>query len=230
MSIKETVTQTAARLFDGKSQPDKIKAAIAQVQARKKEADARLQQIQGAPFPGTERNRIILEGAPADLVALDEELTLLEAETTQLDAMETQLHAEHERALVRGYPPAARKAAKALPAALDDLEAAEAALEAAKRAVADKLGEIALAAKYCRDEGPFIDADLLDRAWVAYLKKYPVASGTDSRMNARLRHGLGDDTPQPPAKFRRDAEQGEKSGRRAPSSFWDRKDGPDAAA
>src|SRR5690606_6791600 len=106
-----------SRLMATKAPADDIKAALAELDTRSRAIEERIAQIQQGSHVvsvGPERRRLEIEGEPADLVKLDEELALLRAERSAIPT-------KHEELRKRLAEAEGEEAARALPTHLKAL-------------------------------------------------------------------------------------------------------------
>lgn len=143
------------RLLGNRSDPPpesaQVRAALEKIAKRQKEIEQRREAIRpawhGEPIPGPERERVLRQGSPRELVELDEEIEQLVAEKQQLSHRHEILLKKLEEAERNEAKKELPDLLKTLPAACDELEAARKAAEKAGEVFRSRLDEVTTAVR-----------------------------------------------------------------------------------
>lgn len=184
-------------LKKAKPATQEVREAIAVLQARQKEIEARALEIMpasGFSSAGPERIRVQLEGEPADLVVLDRELELLKAELSAMPAKHDALRKRLEQAEADEAARSLPAQVKALPDELKRLQAAQAAADHARAELQEALTAIGQARRAIEGQGgkaPAVDYPTAAAIADALGLQQPEAPTHYSRARAELFQRLG---------------------------------------
>jgi len=148
------------------SPADELRQALAELERRRKTIAARLAAIQrGSAInggPGPERRRVLHTGSPDEIVALDHEVEALMAERDQ--QLPTQ-HSELAKRLEQAEADEARQRlpgrVKSIPAILAKHQKAAQALQAARDELDAAVSDVIVARRLAGDDAPGLDDDTI---------------------------------------------------------------------
>lgn len=189
MALKDALHR-AAKALTGTPNAAEIFDIRREAQARLAEVEARLKAINEG---GPEHTRILREGSPDELLALEAEAKTLSAEGKQLRLRSTELHQQHRRAQARESVAAARSMRTELNKTLETAESAQLAYERARAAAERQVAEIQGAVQACRREGIDPSPLLLDGAAIERVVALiePRARKTRGEVAHEMRREIG---------------------------------------
>jgi hypothetical protein len=217
-----------------------IEQAKAQLAKRRKEIDARLAETEppGAlGGGGADRQRVLTEGSPEEVVKMDAEREQLKAELKQLEYQELRLRERLKEAESDEARKSLPASIKALPGVLDQYEQAKAAMEAAERELNSAVQAVGSARNLVGDDAPAVPDEVVERIAAARGLAEPEGRFSHSSERAWLFKQLTGqlsprlrEQPATPSSIRRSErfgrdERDDRQRRRQPeNSIWRRKD------
>jgi hypothetical protein len=217
-----------------------IEQAKAQLAKRRKEIDARLAETEppGAlGGGGADRQRVLTEGSPDDVIAMDAEREQLRAELKQIEYQELRLRERLKEAEAEEARKSLPGRIKGLPDVLDRYEEARAAMQAAERELNDAVSEVGSARQLIGEDAPAVDENTVERIAEARGLKEPEGKFAHSSERAWLYKQLTGqlsprlrEEPETPSSIRRRErfgrdERDDRQRRRQPeNSIWRKKD------
>jgi hypothetical protein len=209
-----------------------IEQAKAQLAKRRREIEQRLAETEppGAlGGGGADRQRVLTEGTPDDVIAMDQEREQLKAESKQLDFQEQKLRERLKEAEAEEARKSLPASIKALPGVLDQYEQAKAAMQAAERELNDTVQAVSSARKLVGDDAPAVSDGVVERIAEARGLEEPEGKLTHSSARAWLYRQLTGqlsprlrEEPSTPSSLRRQERQ--PSRRQPEQSIWRRDD------